>query len=48
MTPFEIFIPIFPNAEKAFGMDISSNFENEIWSVKETEDHFILEARRYG
>ena len=48
VTPFEIFIPIFPNAEKAFGMDISSNFENEIWSVKETEDHFILEARRYG
>jgi len=29
-------------------MDISSNFENEIWSVKETEDQFILEARRYG
>lgn len=48
VTPFEIFIPIFPNAEKAFGMDISSNFENEIWSVKETEEHFILEARRYG
>lgn len=48
VTPFEIFIPIFPNTEKAFGMDISSNFENEIWSVKEKEDHFILEARRYG
>lgn len=47
-APFEILIPIFPNAEKTFGMDISSNFENEIWSVKETEDHFILEARRYG
>lgn len=45
---FTIDLPIFPDAEDAFGMDISSNFENEIWSVRETEDAFVLEARRYG
>ncbi len=41
-------IPVFPVAQSAFGMDISSNYDNEIWSVRETEDSFVLEARRYG
>lgn len=41
-------IPIFPDAEDAFGMDISTNYENEIWTVSETEEKFVLEARRYG
>ena len=51
-TPIEqeimLEIPIFPDAEDAFGMDISPNYENEIWQVVEKEDRFILEARRYG
>lgn len=43
-----ISISIFKEAEDVFGMDISSNYDNEIWSVNETEDTFVLEARRYG
>jgi len=43
-----ISLPIFPEAEDAFGMDISSNYDNEIWSVRETAESFIVEARRYG
>lgn len=41
-------IAVFPTAERIFSMDISTNYENEIWSIRETEDAFILEARRYG
>lgn len=41
-------IPIFPVAEEAFGMDILSHYDNEIWSVDETKDAFVIEARRYG
>lgn len=45
---FTIDIPVFPTAERIFSMDISTNYENEIWSIRETDDAFILEARRYG
>lgn len=41
-------IPVFPDAEYTLGMDISGNFDNEIWSVIEKSDRFIIEARRYG
>lgn len=41
-------IPIFPEAEDVFGMDISGNYDNEIWSVAENDEAFTLEARRYG
>ena len=40
-------IPIFPDAETAMGLSISGN-NNEIVSVRETEDSFVVEARRYG
>ena len=45
---FSLDIPVFPTAEDVFGMDISTNYENEIWSSRETEEAFVLEARRYG
>ncbi len=45
---FTLSMPIFPTAEDAFLLDISSNFDNEIWSVVETDDTFVVEARRYG
>lgn len=45
---FAISVPIFPFAEDTFGMDISSNYENEIWSVSESENAYTLEARRFG
>ena len=45
---FTVQIPIFPQAENLLGMDISSNYENEIWTVVENKDNFVLEARRYG
>lgn len=45
---FTVQIPIFPQAESLLGMDISSNYENEIWTVVENKDSFVLEARRYG
>ncbi len=47
-TPFELTVPIFKTAETAFGMNISSNFDNEIWSVVETKEAFEVQARRYG
>lgn len=46
--PFECSVSIFPTAEKLLGMDLSSNYENELWSLTETEDGYLLEARRYG
>ncbi len=41
-------IPIFPDAEKALSLSISSNYQNEIWSVVEEKDMFVIEVRRYG
>lgn len=41
-------IPVFPVAEKAFSLSINSNYSNEIWSVAEEENAFVIEARRYG
>jgi len=45
---FHLEIPIFPDAEEAFGMNILGHYDNEIWSINETEQAFVLEARRYG
>lgn len=41
-------IPIFPDAEEAFSLNISANYQNEIWSVVEKEKEFLIEVRRYG
>ena len=41
-------LPIFPDAESALGLSINSNYQNEIWSVAETEKQFTIEVRRYG
>ena len=41
-------MPIFPDAEKTFGLSINSNYENEIWQVVETERDFTIEVRRFG
>lgn len=46
--PVSVDIPIFPTAEAFLGMDILSHYDNEIWSITETNDSFVLEARRYG
>lgn len=46
--PVSISVPIFPTAESAFGMNILGHYDNEIWTVSETESSFVLEARRYG
>ena len=46
--PFTLEMDIFPTAEKALGLDITAHYDNELWSVRETEDAFIIEARRYG
>ena len=47
-VPVSIDLPIFPDAEALFSLDISSNYENEIWSVSEESDRFVIEVRRYG
>lgn len=47
-TPYVLTAPVFKTAETAFGMNISSNFDNEIWSVAETNDAYEIQARRYG
>jgi len=41
-------LPIFPDAESALRLSINSNYQNEIWSVAETEKQFTIEVRRYG
>ncbi|MEG1891434.1 MAG: SpoIID/LytB domain-containing protein [Clostridia bacterium] len=45
---FTLNLPIFPTAEKAFGMDISSNYDNELWVVAESDDAYTVQARRFG
>lgn len=46
--PFELEIAIFPTAEKLLAMSISSNYENELWTLVETDTAYRLEARRFG
>ncbi len=46
--PFVLAVPIFRDAENALGMNISGNFDNEIWSVTEEETGFDIQVRRYG
>ena len=41
-------IPIFPNAEKLLSLSINSNYQNEIWSVAEDAEKYVIEVRRYG
>lgn len=52
MTPidrdFNIDIDIFPTAEAVFGLNLSGNSANEIWTVTESSKEFVIEARRYG
>lgn len=45
---FTLSIPIFPTAEALLGLDINTGDGNEIWSVTESKDAFVLEARRFG
>ena len=46
--PFTLDIPVFPTAEKLLAMSISSNYENELWTMAETDTAYRLEARRFG
>ena len=46
--PFQLEIAIFPTAEKLLAMSISSNYENELWTLVETNTAYRLEARRFG
>ncbi len=45
---FSLKLPVFQTVENAFALNISGNFDNEIWTLVETEDSYTLEARRYG
>lgn len=47
-NPVLIDMDIFPDAEKAFSLSINSNYQNEIWSVVETDESFTVEVRRFG
>lgn len=40
-------LPAFPDAERAMNLSINRD-ANEIWTVRETDDAFVVEARRYG
>ncbi len=46
--PVELSVPIFGAVENALAMNISTNYDNEIWSVVEDDTGYTLEARRYG
>lgn len=45
---FTLDLPIFTGVERTLGLDISSNYENEIWSIAETANDYTIEARRFG
>lgn len=40
-------LPIFPDAEKALSLSINQ-YDNELWTVTETDSSFLVESRRYG
>lgn len=46
--PFTLELDIFPTAEQALGLDITAHYDNELWSVRETDVAYIVEARRFG
>lgn len=46
--PVQLSVPIFGAVENALAMNISTNYDNEIWTVAEDDTGFDLEARRYG
>ena len=46
--PVRIDLPIFPVAEQGLALSINSNYQNEIWNVRENENEFVIEVRRYG
>ncbi len=46
--PFTLELDIFPTAEQALELDITAHYDNELWSVRETDDAYIVEARRFG
>lgn len=46
--PFEVTVPVFPTAEKLLAMNISTNYENESWTLVETDTAYRLEVRRFG
>ena len=35
--PFTLELDIFPTAEQALGLDITAHYDNELWSVRETD-----------
>ncbi len=39
--------PIFPDAEKALSLSINQ-YENELWTVAQTDQAFVVESRRFG
>lgn len=46
--PFTLEVDIFPTVERALGLDITAHYDNELWSVRETEAAYVIEARRFG
>lgn len=45
---FTLELDIFPTVERALGLDITAHYDNELWSVRETEAAYVIEARRFG
>lgn len=46
--PFSLELPVFKTVENAFALNISGNFDNEIWTLVEDDKGYELQARRYG
>lgn len=47
-TPVEAELNIFPDVEAACGLDINRGTDNELVSVEETADAYVIVSRRYG
>lgn len=46
-SPISVSLPLFPLVEEALSLSINTD-SNEIITVRETQDAFVLEARRFG
>ena len=46
--PFEETVTVFPTAEPLLAMNISTNYENELWTLVETDTAYRLEYAASG
>ncbi|NLV59239.1 MAG: SpoIID/LytB domain-containing protein [Clostridiales bacterium] len=46
--PVTLTLPVFPDAKNLLALELNPGYDNELITVVETKDSFIVQARRYG